>query len=143
MKMHAMIVALAPVLSVGTVTAAHAAPFSASTFLCGGGQAEKDLLVLKKGQVFDLTDVTIANGNASGRLVAVVQGTWPPQSAAPSQLVAQVLPGSTFTQQFKTPIVYRTAGAVKARTSCGGENLDQGKQRRPVLGFGGHNASRA
>jgi hypothetical protein len=114
---------LVMVLGLAMFGTSHAAPFSASAYVCGGGVAEKDLVALKKGQVFDLTDVTIANSNASGRLVAVTQGAWPPKGAAPAQLTVQVEPGSTFKQQFKTPISYASGGAVRIATVCPPQNL--------------------
>ena len=123
MRSKCAVPGLVTVLCLGTFAAAHAAPFSASAYVCAGGPAEKDLITLKRGQVFDLTDVTIANSNSSGRLVAVVQGTWPPKGAAPAQLAVQVTAGATFKQQFKTPISYNTSGSVRIKTTCGGENL--------------------
>ena len=123
MKTKDMLAVVAPALCVAALSAAHAAPFSASAFLCGGSPAEKDLVTLKKGQVFDLTDVTIANGSGAARLVGVIQGTWPPQGAVQSQVTAQVPPGSTFAQQFKTPIAYRGGSPDKAKMVCSGDNL--------------------
>lgn len=123
MKSQRAIAVLVAVLCLGTAAAAQAAPFSASAYVCGGGVAEKDLVALKKGQVFDLTDVTIANTNATGRLVGVVQGSWPPKGAAQAQLAVQVEPGSTFKQQFKTPISYASGGAVRIKTVCPPQNL--------------------
>lgn len=123
MKLKNGVAALMTVLCLAMSATALAAPFSASAYVCGGGPAEKDLLTLKRGQVFDLTDVTIANSNSSGRLVGVTQGTWPPKSAASAQLAVQVLPGATFKQQFKTPISYATSGPVRIKTSCAGQNL--------------------
>lgn len=123
MKSKCAVGAMMAVLGVATSAASHAAPFSASAYVCGGGVAEKDLVTPKKGQIFDLTDVTIANTNATGRLVGVVQGTWPPKGAAPAQLAVQVEPGSTFKQQFKTPISYASGGAVRIKTVCPPQNL--------------------
>ena len=123
MKSKKAFAAVMTALCLATPAAVHAAPFSASAYVCAGGPAEKDLLTLKRGQVFDLTDVTIANSNSSGRLVGVTQGTWPPKGAASAQLAVQVMPGSTFKQQFKTPISYASSGPVQIKTTCGGENL--------------------
>lgn len=102
---------------------AHAAPFSAQAYLCGGGAGEKDLLVLRKGQVFDLTDVTIANTSSQGRLVAVALGTWPSSTTASSLFAAQVPGGSTFKQQFKTPITYSGGSPIRAKNLCSSDNF--------------------
>jgi hypothetical protein len=115
--------ALAPVLYLVAFTVAQAAPVSASLYLCGPTPPEKDLLTLNKGQTFDMTDITVANGSSGARLVAVVQGTWPQPAAAPSQFAALIGGGATFTQQFKTPITYRGGSAVRAKTICAGDNL--------------------
>jgi hypothetical protein len=102
---------------------AEAAPYSAQAFLCGGGAAEKDLVTLGKAQVFDLTDVTIANSSAQTRFVGIAIGTWPSGTTGSSRFAAIVPPGSTFKQQFKTPITFSGGSPVKARNVCTTDNL--------------------
>lgn len=100
-----------------------AAPFNAQAYLCGGGAGEKDLVTLAKGQVFDMTDVTIANSSAQTRFVSVAIGTWPNTTTGPSRFAAIVPPASTFRQQFKTPITFSGGSPVKAKNICTTDNL--------------------
>lgn len=105
-------------------TAAGAAPVTVTMFICGGGVAQKDVLALSAGQVFQLTDVTVANSSQAARLIALFQGAFPPPSSA-APLLVFVVPGrASHAQQYKTPVEFRGPGPIKANTAtCAADNL--------------------
>jgi hypothetical protein len=111
-------------LTMAVSTAAGAAPLTVTIFICGGGAAQKDLLALNAGQVFQLTDVTVANASQAARLIALFQGTFPPASSAAPLLVFEVPGQASHAQQYKTPIEFRGRGVIKVSTAnCSADNL--------------------
>lgn len=111
-------------LTMAVSTAASAAPRTVTIFICGGGAAQKDVLALSAGQVFQLTDVTVANSSQAGRLIALFQGAFPPASSASPLLVFEVPGRASHAQQYKTPIEFRGPGPIKANTAtCAADNL--------------------
>ena len=111
-------------LTMAVSTAASAAPRAVTIYICGGGPAQKDILALNTGQIFQLTDVTVANNSQAARTIAIFQGTFPPASSAAPLLVFEVPGRASHAQQYKTPIEFRGPGPIKANTAtCAADNL--------------------
>jgi hypothetical protein len=111
-------------LTMAVSTAAIAAPRTVTIYICGGGAAQKDILALGAFQVFQLTDVTVANSSQASRLIALFQGTFPPPTSADPLLVFQVPGRDSFAQQYKTPVEFRGPGPIKVSTAtCASDNL--------------------